>query len=204
MKHYIFLFLLLIISCKKNENNPNTGLKTSLVGDDLALKYEVLNQLIDKDSISLQENKDVLIIPLHTVYLFEEENDEPRPLGANLKYDSVFSIKDSAYYKNQEKIALNFKLDTTKIKRKLQYATEEDLHQLTENGKKDFWIAFRAKFGNKCYRKFSVPFFNKEKTMCMVQNSISCGYLSGSGYTAIYKKIKGQWVEVKILDQWIS
>ncbi|MBL1221387.1 hypothetical protein JET18_11080 [Chryseobacterium sp. L7] len=167
-----------------------------------------MNQLIDKDSISLQENKDVLIIPLQTVYLFEEENnDEPRPLGANLKYDSVFSIKDSAYYKNQEKIALNFKLDTTKIKRKLQYATEEDLHhlrQLTENGKKDFWAEFHAKFGNKCFRKFSAPFFNKEKTICMVQNSISCGYLSGSGYTAIYKKIKGQWVEVEILDQWIS
>ncbi|WP_139785315.1 hypothetical protein [Chryseobacterium phocaeense] len=176
----------------------------SLIDEDLYLRYEVLNQLIDKDSISLDENNNVLITPLQAVYLFEKENDESRPLGVHLKYDSVFSIKDSAYYKSQEKITLNFKLDTAKIRKTLQYVSDEDLSKLTENREKDFWTAFRSKFGHQCIRKFSVPFFNKEKTLCIVQNSVSCGYLNGSGYTAIYKKIKGKWVEVKIVEQWIS
>ncbi|KFF20523.1 hypothetical protein [Chryseobacterium sp. JM1] len=200
MKGYIFLVLLLMISCKKSEINLNT----SVIDEELDLRYEVLNQLIDNERMSTEEKNDIFIVPLKSVYLFEKREDESLPLSVILKYDSVFLMRDSAYYKNQAKTTFNFKLDKTKIKRPLQYATEEGLDKLTENGKKDFWVAFRTKFGNKCFRKLSVPFFNKEKTMCIVENSISCGYLSGSGYTAIYKKINGKWVEIKIVEQWIS
>ncbi|CEJ71946.1 hypothetical protein BN1195_04300 [Chryseobacterium oranimense G311] len=199
MKPYIIFFLLIIISCKKNDSKLTVVSKDH----DLNLRYEVLNQLID--SISFENNSYILVSTLRTVYLNKDENnDEPRPLGFVLEYDSVFSKNDSAYYKNQEKIVSDFRLDKTKICKKLRYVTDEELHKLDENRKSDFWTEFNKKFGGTCIRSFSVPFFNKDKTMCIVQSSTSCGYLNGSGYTAVYKKINGKWVEVKALQNWIS
>jgi hypothetical protein len=201
MKPYIIFFLLIIISCKKNDSKLTVIPKDQ----DLNLRYEVLNQLIDNDSISFEKNSYLLVSTLRMVYLNEDKNnDEPRPLGFVLEYDSVFSKNDSAYYKNQEKIVSDFRLDKTKIHEKLRYVTNEELHKLDENRKSDFWTEFNKKFGSTCIRSFSVPFFNKDKTMCIVQSSTSCGYLNGSGYTAVYKKINGKWVEVKALQNWIS
>lgn len=200
MKWSLFLFLLIMVSCKKTDSQSNITLNDV----DLDLRYQVLNQLIDNDSISFQPNDYIFITTLRSVYLSENELDIPQPLGFALKYDSIFSIQDSAYYRRQGKIIANFRFDKTKIRRKLQYATDEDLHQLGENRESDFWTEFGKKFGHQCIRTFSIPFFNKDKTMCIVQNSTSCGYLSGSGYTAIYKKINGKWIEVNSFQHWIS
>lgn len=200
MKHYIFLFLLIIISCKKNDSKANVYPKD----ETLNLRYEVLNQLIDSDSSSNKPNSFIYITTLRSVYLYENENDEPRPIGITLKYDSIFSQKDSAYYRNQEKMIFNFRFDKRKIKQKLQYSTDEELHKLDEIKNSDFWTEFDKKYGHKCIRSFSVPFFNKDKTMCIVQNSISCGFLNANGYTAIYKKINGKWIAVNSFDHWVS
>ncbi|MBB4807964.1 hypothetical protein HNP38_003304 [Chryseobacterium defluvii] len=200
MKHFIFLILLIIISCKKAEPQ----IKILQKDTDLDLRYEVLNQLIESDSSTYAMDKFLYITTLRRVYLYENESDEPKPIGITLKYDSIFSQKDSAYYRNQEKIILGFGFDKTRINQKLQYATDEELHKLDHNKGDDFWTEFEKKYGRKCIRSFSVPFFNKDKTMCIVQNSISCGYLNANGYTAIYKKINGKWTEIKSFDHWIS
>jgi hypothetical protein len=200
MKHYIFLFLLIIISCKKS--NPKTNILPK--DETLNLRYEVLNQLIDSDSSSYKQNSFIYIASLRSVYLYENEKDEPKPIGITLKYDSIFSQKDSAYYRSQEKMISNFRFDKRKINQKLQYATDEELHKLDEIKNSDFWTEFDKKYGDKCIRSFSVPFFNKDKTMCIVQNSISCGFLNANGYTAIYKKINGKWIAINSFDHWIS
>lgn len=200
MKHYIFLFLLIIISCKKS--NPKTNILPK--DETLNLRYEVLNQLIDSDNSSYKQNSFIYITTLKSVYLYENESDEPKPIGITLKYDSVFLQKDSAYYRNQEKMISNFRFDKRKIKQKLQYATDEELHKLDEIKNSDFWTEFDKKYEDKCIRSFSVPFFNKDKTMCIVQNSISCGFLNANGYTAIYKKINGKWIAINSFDHWIS
>jgi hypothetical protein len=200
MKHYIFLFLLIIISCKKS--NPKTNILPK--DETLNLRYEVLNQLIDSDSSSYKQNSFIYIASLRNVYLYENEKDEPKPIGITLKYDSIFSQKDSAYYRSQEKMISNFRFDKRKINQKLQYATDEELHKLDEIKNSDFWTEFDKKYGDKCIRSFSVPFFNKDKTMCIVQNSISCGFLNANGYTAIYKKINGKWIAINSFDHWIS
>lgn len=199
MKYFIFLFLL-FLSCKKAEPKTNTLDKDS----SLDLRYEVLNQLIDEDVSSCKPNKILYIITLRNVYFDESESDEPKPIGVNLKYDSIFLQKDSAYYRSQEKIIANFKFDKTRIKQKLQYVTDGDLHNLEVNKKDDFWTEFEKKYGNKCIHSFSVPFFNKDKTMCVVQNSVSCGFLNANGYNAIYKRVNGKWVKVKSFEHWIS
>ena len=170
----------------------------------IGIVNEVLNQLIDNDSSSYKQNNFIYIITLKSVYLYENESDEPMPMGITLKYDSVFSQKDSAYYRNQEKMIFNFRFDKRKIKQKLQYATDEELHKLDESKNSDFWTELDKKYGHKCIRRFSVPFFNKNNTMCIVQNSISCGFLNANGYTAIYKKINGKWIVVKSFDHWVS
>lgn len=200
MRNYLFVILLLLICCKTSEEQKEIIPKD----ENLDFRYEVLNQLIDSDSLSYKQNSFIYSSTLKSVYLYENESYEPKTLGITLKYDSVFSQKDSAYYRNQEKKTFNFRFDKRKVKQKLQYATDEELHKLNEIKNSDFWSEFNKKYGNKCIRRFSVPFFNKDKTMCIVQNSVSCGYLNANGYTAIYKKINGEWKEIKSFDHWVS
>ncbi|UOU99514.1 hypothetical protein MUU74_06035 [Chryseobacterium daecheongense] len=197
MKHIIFLFLLIVVSCKKGENR-----KEKMIPKDetLDLKYEILNQLINRTEPS--SDNYVFVTTLKRVYL--NESDKFRPQGIIVKYDSIFLLEDSAYYKNQEKAVYDFRFVKKRINKNLEYTTDEELHKSSENGNGDFWTDFRKKYGNKCIQRFSVPFFNKDKTMCVVQNSTSCGPLDGNGYTAIYKKVDGKWIEVRTFDHWIS
>lgn len=197
MKYIIFLLLLLLFSCKKSENR-----KEEIIPKDetLDLKYEVLNQLIDR--IEPSSDNYVFVTTLKRVYL--NESDKFRPQGIIVKFDSIFLLKDSTYYKNQEKAVYNFRFAKKRINKNLEYTTDEELYELNENKESDYWTEFDKKYGNKCIQRFSVPFFNKDKTMCVVQNSTSCGYLNGRGYTAIYKKVDGKWIEVKSFDHWIS
>lgn len=200
MKMYLFVILLLLISCKKKVVEKEIIQKDGT----LDLRYEVLNQLIDNDSLSYNQNHFIYSSTLKSVYLYENQTDEPKPIGITLKYNSDFLQKDSAYYRNQEKMIFNFRFDKRKVRQKLQYATDEELHKLNEIKNSDFWTEFDKKYGHRCIHSFSVPFFNKDKTMCIVQNSVSCGYLNANGYTAIYKKINGDWKEIKSFDHWVS
>jgi len=151
MKHYIFLLLLTFISCKKNDAKISFNSKD----ENLDLRYEVLNQLIAKDSVSFEKNGYIFISTLRVVYLNEDDNnDEPRPLGFVLEYDSAFSKNDSAYCKRQEKIVADFRLDKTRIYKKLRYVTDEELHKLDENKTSDFWTELNKKFGTHAFGAF--------------------------------------------------
>lgn len=199
MKNYLFLIFLLLISCKKNE-----VMKTAMPKDELVdLRYEVLNQLIKTDSVTSDFNHFIYNSTLNPVNV-DVEDSEIWPLGINLKYDSIFLQKDSSYYKNQEKNVSNFKFDKIKIKSNLKYITGQELQNLQQIKGSDFWSEFDKRYGHKCIRRFSVPFFNKDKTMCIVQNSSSCGMLDGFGSTSIYKKVNGKWIVLKIFDEWVS
>lgn len=214
MKQYIFLFLLLIISCKKNESN----IKVSLKDETLDLKYEVLNQLIiddlKQDSIDLVDhhfgNEYIYNIKLQDVFFNQINNNSDEPpvpgFGINLDYDSVFAIKDSVYYQNSAMFLSNFRFDKNKMKSKLEYITDEDLEKIRKNSKEtgNFWIEFNKKYKDKCIKTFSVPFFNKNKNICIVKYSMSCGALYGAGKTSVYKKINRKWKFIRSFDTWIS
>jgi hypothetical protein len=207
MKHYLFLMLLLLISCKKNEAKKEIIQKD----ETLDLKYEVLNQLITdqirEDSINDILHDNIYNIAVKRIF-FEElnENEEPPPpvLALNFSYDSIFAIKDSSYYKKQDRNLINFNLQKSRIKNKLDFVTTDEILNLSIKYERNFWKQFRKKYGDKCIQTFSVPFFNKNKTLCIVQNSMSCGPLYGGGSTSIYKKVNGKWVVLKTFDQWVS
>ncbi|WP_445432116.1 hypothetical protein [Chryseobacterium indoltheticum] len=207
MKHYLFLILLLLISCKKNEARKEIIQKD----ENLDLKYEVLNQLITdqirEDSINDILHDNIYNIAVKRIF-FEElnKNEEPPPpvLALNFSYDSIFAIKDSSYYKNQDRNLINFNLQKSRIKNKLDFVTTDEILNLSIKYERNFWKQFRKKYGDKCIQTFSVPFFNKNKTLCIVQNSMSCGPLYGGGSTSIYKKVNGKWVVLRTFDQWVS
>lgn len=206
MKNYLILILLLLISCKKNE------VKTEIIPYDetLDLRYEVLNQLIDenikeKGSENYLSNH-VFHIPTHSVYfkLDNIEDEKPQPFGIYLEYDSIFQVRDSVDYKNQSKLISNFKLNKNRVNHQLKYISDEELYRLREIGMSNFWDEFEKKYGDKCIESFSVPFFNNEKNICVVEYSSSCGFLNAIGSTSIYKKVNGKWILLKTLKQWVS
>ncbi|AYN01009.1 hypothetical protein [Chryseobacterium sp. 3008163] len=212
MKNYLFLILILMFSCEKNSAKTEVKSKDKT----LDLKYEVLNQLIsdelkDDSLIALNEkftSNYVYNISLKKVYLQSKRNNgEPPPppnLGVDLEYDSIFLQKDSAYYFQQQKEISNFKFNKNRIKQNLDFTNDDELYKISQIKSGNFWTEFDKRYENKCIRTFSVPFFNKNKTMCILQCSISCGPLDGGGNTSIYKKIKGKWIRIKTFDTWVS
>jgi len=213
MKNYILLFLLMIISCKKSKPKTEAFLKD----ETLDLKYEVLNQLINDEQnedslISVDKNFGhayVYNISCKNIYLETRVNniDEPSPpsgYGINLEYDAVFLQKDSAYYQKEEKKLSHFKFNKNKIKRNLQYTSDEELYKIGQIKPHNFWTEFDKRYKNRCIKTFSVPFFNKDKNVCIVEFSVSCGPLYGSGRTSMYKKFNGKWEVIKSFDHWVS
>ena len=206
MKHYLFLILLLLISCKKNEARKKIIPKD----ETLDLKYEVLNQLIDKFEAEDCRHNYVYNISLKTTdydAVFYNSNElypppSPPKFGINPIYDNDFFLKsDSVYYQNQAEIFRNFKLNENRIKRKLQYTNDEELEKMRRIKNNYFWEEFEKKFQNKCLRTLSVPLFNKDKTVCIVLDSLLCNPLEGEAiHIAVYKKIQGIWKEIKSYD----
>ncbi|KQT18582.1 hypothetical protein ASG31_07660 [Chryseobacterium sp. Leaf404] len=197
----MILFFTALISCKQNKK---LEIIKSIPEDEiLSLKYEVLNQLIKEDSIASHFNNFVYSKGTLPVTIINDI-DEERPLGLDLKYDSLFKAEDSSFYKTQEKTDYRFKLDSSKIHSKIQYVTAEELYNMRSNGVEKFWTNFNKRFEGKCVKVYSVPFFTKDKTICVVQNSTSCGILAADGSTAIYKKVDGKWIIIRSYDHWVS
>ena len=196
-----FFFFILFFSCRQKDEN-------------LDLKYEVLNQLIQNDE---KEKSDLQILyksysatKLQIVNLDREKLEDEIIIfnSINLKSDSIFSTKDIDYlvYQTLPYDSKTFDLDEKKIIGQYEIIKESDLIDLINNykGADDYWAKFNKKFGGKCVRTYSEPIFNLQKDICIVIISESCGPLWGGGYTAIYKKTKGKWEIIKTLDQWVS
>jgi hypothetical protein len=203
MKHYLFLILLLLISCKKNEARKKIIQKD----ETLDLKYEVLNQLIDKFEAKNSQHNYVYNISLKTTdfdALFYNDN-EPYPPPSPPKFgiepiydDAIFLKSDSIFYQKQAEIFRSFKLDKNRINRKLQYTNADELEKLRNTKDSYFWKEFGKKYKNKCLKTFCVPFFNKDKTVCIVLDSSLCDPLEGESFhMAVYKKTHGVWIEIR-------
>lgn len=206
MKNYLFLILLTLLSCKKDKIIKKVVPKN----ETLDLRYEVLNQIIDENikerDSSYYFNNSVFHIPSRSVYfkLNDVDDEESKPFGIYLKYDSIFSINDSVSYKDQSEQIVNFKLNKNRINQQLNYISDEDLYRLREIKKSGFWEEFEKKYGNKCIESFSVPFFNIERNICVVEYSSSCGFLNAVGSILIYKKVNGKWVVLRRFGHWVS
>lgn len=212
IKKLILLFLtVLLFYCKKDDET-------------LDLKYEVLNQIIAED---IYENKASGYsekylyqisnpIDLKFIEKLSEKKDEiiepPPPSSHGIIYlpeNGTFTKDDLAYIKIQIKANSNFILDTAKITSKVKFIDTEKFQKFQKSQEnyvsaKDYWKKFRAEFGDKCLRNYSIPYFNKEKNICIVISSVSCGPLEGGGSTAIFKKINGKWKVTHTLDRWVS
>ena len=212
IKKLILLFLtVLLFSCKKDDET-------------LDLKYEVLNQIIAED---IYENKASgytekylyqISKPIHLRFRekLSEKKDEitepPRPSSRGIVYlpeNGTFTKNDLMYIKIQIKANSNFILDTAKITSKVEFIDKGKFQKFQKSQEnyvsaKDYWEKFRAEFGDKCLRNYSIPYFNKDKNICIVISSVSCGPLWGGGETSVYKKINGKWIVIKTHDHWVS
>lgn len=201
----------LLICCKKDDLN-------------LDLKYEVLNQLIaeevaeDKESGYPEKYLYKISKPVDVKFgeqLVEKKDEisEPPPPRADgtiyLPQDGTFTKEDLAYLKIQLKTNSTFVLNIATITSKVEFIDPEKFLRFQKSQEKygsarDYWIKFRNEFGDKCLRNYSTPLFNKDKTICIIIDSMSCGPLEGGGQTSIFKKINGKWNLIQTLDRWVS
>ena len=188
------------------------------------LKYEVLNQLIAEDIVEntasgyTEEYLYKISKPIDLKFrekLPEKKNEIiilPPPSSNGTIYlpeNEFFTKDDLAYIKIQLKTNSNFILNPAKITSKVEFIDPEKFQKFQKSQEnyvsaKDYWKKFRAEFGDKCLRNYSIPYFNKEKNICIVINSISCGPLWGGGETSVYKKINGKWKVIKTFNHWVN
>ncbi|MGS0747714.1 hypothetical protein [Halpernia sp. GG3] len=219
MRSFYFLFLALILfSCNKKEKRVNENyFNKNHSKENENVIYEVLNQIINdefkNDSLmfvngNFRHYEKIYDISLKPIYLQSDKIDKniPPPPGVaiNVRYDSIFLKKDSAYYSYTAKILRGFIFNRNKIKRNLQYINDEQLYNLSKKPSNNYWMEFQKIYGDKCIERLSVPFFNKEQSFCVITISNICDPLNGFGNTAFYKKVKGKWILIRTENNWVN
>ena len=200
MKYLILIMFLFLFSCKEKDET-------------IDLKYEVLNQLITEDIMKRDKNDGenyVYNIQIKNVSFPENKqignNFEELPPGLfmMINYDKDFLETDSLFYKTQAEGLQDFKFEKSKLKKKIKVITSQEIENIYKTHFRNFWIEFDKRYPNTCIKTISVPFFNKEKNICIVKVSESCGSLWGGGFTGIYKKVNGTWIKIDSFDHWVS
>ena len=210
----VILTFLFVFSCKEKAKHKTVILEKTKSSAELdKLRYEFLNQILNedirKDSIEGINESNLYQISLKNIELPENRitNEElvPPPLFYfQLKYDSLFLEQDSLFYKSQANDLKNFQFDKKLISKKLNYIDQEELQSFSKDNHSDFWENFNNKYPNTCIKTISVPFFNKEKNICIATYSYGCGSLWGNGFTGVYKKENGKWKLLETSDYWVS
>ena len=196
----VFLIFIMLFSCKKEDEN-------------LDLKYEVLNHIISNEENNLDKNNgmnhvyNIKVIKVSFPENKQIENNLEKPppgLSMIINYDKDFLETDSLFYKTQAEGLQDFKFEKSKLKKKIKVITSQEIENIYKTHFRNFWIEFDKRYPNTCIKTISVPFFNKEKNICIVKVSESCGSLWGGGFTGIYKKVNGTWIKVDSFDHWVS
>lgn len=139
---------------------------------------------------------------------FEDEDY----LGLN-KYDSIFSQKDIEHiYKQASDLATSETLEINQAKTNNQNVRIIPTFQfnkfiekiVSKNQRSEFWEEFEKEFGTHNFYSISYPVFSLDKNTAIISFGHHCGILCGSGFSAIFQKMNGKWVQVKVIISWVS
>ena len=115
--------------------------------------------------------------------------------------DSIVNIDNKIHLKNQ--IYTKTKLwDKDKLKN-FWVLTPSDLKKIEEIENDNYWENYRKLFGNG-KNSYSIPIFNKSKTVVIIQIESQGDYLLGHESIFIYLKKNGKWKLYKEELLWIS
>ena len=199
-KHFLIaIFSILLISCKKD-----VEIKIKKNETDLPEKYQ---ELVDNENIYGLLNSEALrrnkifnfcnnILNRKTVYY----------VGQNTvllkKVDTLFSQKDKEFISKQYRNSIKFILNQRFLKHKR--VVEFDTTMLaTKEKSRAYWDKLLEK--HHCIGSISIPLFNLEKNMAIVEVGYYCGILCGEGGTYIYKLNRsGNWELYLTIEEWIS
>lgn len=189
---HLIISLSLLISCsKKNENPYQKNLNNIENEISEKLIYDFTNEIIPQN-----ENSEFC------------KNVIDRMTFIDVKGDSVFiervkseiSKEDFDFIRKQYAESINFKW-----KNKFENRQIIKLDTTINNTKEfdEFWNETLEKYN--CISQISMPIFNKEKNLAIIEISYYCGFLCAAGGTYIYKLDENnKWILYKTIDDWIS
>jgi hypothetical protein len=158
--------------------------------------YDFLNEVYSENS--LLENDSLKYIKLmcfsipHTKTFVNLIDELP---------DTIVNIDNKIYLKNQ--ICTKTKLwDKYKLKN-FWVLTPFDLQKIENIENDNYWGNYRKLFGSG-KNSYSVPIFNKSKTVAIIQIKSQGDYLLGHESIKIYLKINESWILYKDELLWIS
>ena len=83
---------------------------------------------------------------------------------------------------------------------------DKDFMGKTKEGMENFdpWNALAIHYGANGINSYSIPYFNKDKTLAVIQCNSLAHFTLGAGYLRIYQKKNGKWVFLKKYQIWMS
>jgi hypothetical protein len=199
-KHLLIpIFLLLLISCKKNienkveiKKNHRTEKYQTFVDNQTI--YGLINSeaLIENDVFKFCNNvlnrKTIFYIGYDTILL--------------KKVDTLFSQEDKKFISKQYRNGIHFILEQKQLKHKNVVEYDTTMIATKEKSKK-YWDKLLEKY--KCIGLVSMPLFNLKKDMAIVQVGYNCGINCAEGGTYIYKlNENGKWELYLTVEKWIT
>lgn len=185
----IFIFILIIFcGCTKEIN----------IYDSKELRSEIeelIVQIIELDSIEVYySNYGVFKVLPEYVNRSKIDTFKPGPPpGSKYLFPNLESETRENSLKFKEEDYSYLKLQELHSKR-IELSDEEFGNRKTE-------INLETKIP---YVYFSIPIFNKEKSLAWIRTGLFCGRLCGEGRTLILNKKDGKWMIIKSKTDWVS
>jgi hypothetical protein len=110
---------------------------------------------------------------------------------------------DILFMQSQIKEPLIKSWDRTRIQFKAT-VSDRELKQLFKSNNPDDWRKFEKRFHCHKYDDCSQPFFNSDRTLCLIYVTHSCGGLCSSGDWLLMEYKAGKWVKKVSCRCWIS
>lgn len=186
-KWFSFLILLILFGCNKEGNIYESKVLNSEI-------EELILQIIELDSLdkNYPEYRIFNVLPKY-INRLEKETFRPGPppgsktLFPDLKFETrenkiTFSETDFHYFARQE-------IDSRRIELSEQYFGKKLLTKLNPEDQ---------------YIYFSIPVFNKKRTIAWIKTGFYCGSLCGEGKTLILMKNNSKWNIIWEKRNWTS
>jgi len=163
--------------------------------------YDVLNH------IKIPDSKGKILLSSDPS-LWENDTDAIFHNGFSVnanKPDTIFTLADKAYIRQQVKQAITTKWDNKNITW-AKVIPHSDIHNVFTDSvtKGDKWELFEKKFHESEYYDYSVPVFSVDKNTCAIYVGHHCGWLCGDGDIYIFRKKNNKWVLISTIGLWVS
>ena len=162
--------------------------------DDVTI-YEFINSFIAADTMYLKRCN--TIVGRHHLPMFMDKSDSLQISNT----DTLFTKRDVDFIFKQARYSQLFKVDQRKLTQK-KHVILPEICEVFGDDHSEYWDNVHKQYGALCF--VSMPLFSLDRKTALIGISYSNSIFNGFGGRYIYRKVKGKWVLIASLSEWVS